>query len=69
MYYNYIAYENMVMYGLEEWESIFEWAIPGLFFLYFRLFDAVDNKLNWPMTAFLPHISGSLLSEATAVRT
>ena len=36
-------------------DMFFKWAIPGLFFLYFRLFNTVDNeymnKIS-PMTGF-----------------
>ena len=41
---------------------IFKWVIPGLFFLYFRLFNTVDCKQMFdkslPMTGFEPRISG-----------
>ena len=43
-----------------------KWAILGLFFLHFRLFNTVDSKLKLPMTGFKPRISGS---EATALPT
>ena len=39
-----------------------KWAIPGLFFLYFRLFNTVDSKQifdkSLPMTEFEPRIFG-----------
>ena len=41
---------------------IFKWVIPGLFFLYFRLFNTVDCKQMFdkslPMTEFEPQVSG-----------
>ena len=39
-----------------------KWTIPGLFFLYFRLFNTVDSEQMFdkslPMTGFEPRISG-----------
>ena len=39
-----------------------KWAIPGLFFIYFRLFNTVDNKQMFnkilPMTGVKPRTSG-----------
>ena len=39
-----------------------KWAIPGLFFIYFRLFNTVDNKQMFnkilPMTGVKPQTSG-----------
>ena len=39
-----------------------KWAIPGLFFIYFRLFNTVDNKQMFnkilPMTGVEPRTSG-----------
>ena len=49
---------------LKPWLQVFfkKWAIPGLFFIYFRLFNTVDNKqmLNkfLPMTGVEPRTSG-----------
>ena len=42
--------------------NVFILAIPGLFFLYFRLFNTVDRKQMFDeslaMTGFKPRISG-----------
>ena len=41
--------------------SIFKWAILGIFFLYFRLFNSVDRQRSiyiLPMTGFEPGTSG-----------
>ena len=42
---------------------IFKWVIPGLFFLYFRLFNTVDCKQMFdkslPMTGIEPRFPGT----------
>ena len=48
-----------------------KWAIPGIFFVYFRLFNTVDNKHMFniyflPMTGFKPRTSSI---RATAIPT
>ena len=36
--------------------SFLKWAIPGLLFLYFRLFNTVDRSTNWATTLpYTPH--------------
>ena len=46
-----------------------KWAIPGLFFIYFCLFNTVDNKQMFnkilPMTGVKPRISGIGIDRST----
>ena len=35
---------NVIAVSLNKFNSFLNWAIPGLFFLYFRLFNTVDSK-------------------------
>ena len=55
----------MLRYGVK---VFFKWAIPGLFFLYFPIFDTVDSEYIYifsPMTWIEPRTSGVRSNRST----
>ena len=71
VYMLYCSYDIFFVYGAKK--SLKIWAIPGLFFFYFRLFNTiqltVNNKCSIKNCRCLYSNRGPLLSEATALPT
>ena len=80
VHYNALVYSNTFFENLKfkfhfmtqfkPWMNFFKWAISGLFFLYFRLFNTVDSKQMFnKFCQWLDSNCGPLVLEATTLPT